>query len=237
MEFTQPDTIIPKAYSPQTWNRYSYTQNNPVRYNDPTGHDGSTPPDYLKFILDAINFFKNLGWDPVGDPTAKSLYANGADLVFNQGDQVLAVEVKNVSTNVDLGTLGRSLVGRYGGSTSQVLNSAERFANSSNGQLQQESQAILGAGDKLKNALYTNSGKVSQTAQDLFNGVYTNANENGATATKALPGAAVGLWQRIQTFAVGLSHMEIIPMFIIIDPCKFGPCPRNQTSNPHAKAI
>jgi RHS repeat-associated protein len=36
--FLQPDTIIPDLSNPQSWNRYSYVRNNPVRYNDPTGH-------------------------------------------------------------------------------------------------------------------------------------------------------------------------------------------------------
>ena len=36
--FTQPDTIVPEPGSSQAWNRYSYTLNNPVKYNDPSGH-------------------------------------------------------------------------------------------------------------------------------------------------------------------------------------------------------
>jgi RHS repeat-associated protein len=36
--FIQADTIVPQAGNPQTLNRYSYTLNNPVRYNDPDGH-------------------------------------------------------------------------------------------------------------------------------------------------------------------------------------------------------
>ena len=35
--WTQPDTIIPDG-NPQSLNRYSYGLNNPVKYNDPTGH-------------------------------------------------------------------------------------------------------------------------------------------------------------------------------------------------------
>ena len=34
----QPDTIIPSPSNPQSWNRFSNVQNNPVRYNDPSGH-------------------------------------------------------------------------------------------------------------------------------------------------------------------------------------------------------
>jgi len=34
----QPDTLIPGVDSPQSWNRFSYTLNNPIRFKDPTGH-------------------------------------------------------------------------------------------------------------------------------------------------------------------------------------------------------
>jgi RHS repeat-associated protein len=36
--FTQPDMIIPSNQGVQAWDRFAYVNNNPVRYNDPTGH-------------------------------------------------------------------------------------------------------------------------------------------------------------------------------------------------------
>jgi RHS repeat-associated protein len=33
-----PDTIVPDPSNPQSLNRYSYSLNNPVKYNDPSGH-------------------------------------------------------------------------------------------------------------------------------------------------------------------------------------------------------
>jgi len=36
--FCQPDTIIPQPYNPQTLNRYTYCDNNPLNYTDPSGH-------------------------------------------------------------------------------------------------------------------------------------------------------------------------------------------------------
>jgi len=36
--FIQPDTLLPNLFNPQTYNRYSYCVNDPLRYTDPTGH-------------------------------------------------------------------------------------------------------------------------------------------------------------------------------------------------------
>lgn len=36
--FTQADTIVPQPSNPQSLNRYSYTDGNPINYPDPTGH-------------------------------------------------------------------------------------------------------------------------------------------------------------------------------------------------------
>ncbi|MCB8953931.1 MAG: RHS repeat-associated core domain-containing protein [Ardenticatenales bacterium] len=36
--FVNADTIVPDAGIPQSFNRYSYGYNNPVKYSDPTGH-------------------------------------------------------------------------------------------------------------------------------------------------------------------------------------------------------
>jgi hypothetical protein len=36
--FIQPDSIVPNPSNPQSLNRFSYVYNNPVRFNDPTGH-------------------------------------------------------------------------------------------------------------------------------------------------------------------------------------------------------
>lgn len=36
--FIQPDTDIPDMSNPQSYNRYSYVMNNPLRYTDPNGH-------------------------------------------------------------------------------------------------------------------------------------------------------------------------------------------------------
>jgi uncharacterized protein RhaS with RHS repeats len=42
--FIQPDTVIPDLSNPQSYNRYSYVLNNPLRYTDPSGHQ-TTPAE------------------------------------------------------------------------------------------------------------------------------------------------------------------------------------------------
>jgi hypothetical protein len=41
--FIQPDSIIPQPADPQSWNRFSYGNNNPVNFIDPNGHKACTP--------------------------------------------------------------------------------------------------------------------------------------------------------------------------------------------------
>lgn len=48
--FISPDTVIPAYTNPQGLNRYSYVLNNPLKFNDPTGHYWSNPFNVLKGI-------------------------------------------------------------------------------------------------------------------------------------------------------------------------------------------
>jgi RHS repeat-associated protein len=42
-KFLSPDSIVQAPDDPQTLNRYSYARNNPLYYNDPTGHEEGGP--------------------------------------------------------------------------------------------------------------------------------------------------------------------------------------------------
>jgi RHS repeat-associated protein len=61
--FISPDTIIPDFENPQSLNRYSYVVNNPVRFVDPSGHQGCQGQDcalhpYLEsFVKDNASTF------------------------------------------------------------------------------------------------------------------------------------------------------------------------------------
>ncbi|MFC1870994.1 RHS repeat-associated core domain-containing protein [Chloroflexota bacterium] len=64
--FISADTIVPDPANPQSLNRYSYCLNNPLKYNDPSGHQyeddyyyeslceeyGVDPDDGYAFFLD-----------------------------------------------------------------------------------------------------------------------------------------------------------------------------------------
>jgi RHS repeat-associated protein len=57
--FLQPDTIIPDQFNPQSWNRFSYVRNNPILFNDPTGHREYCDGDYLGSCKDMASSLVN----------------------------------------------------------------------------------------------------------------------------------------------------------------------------------
>lgn len=63
MRFTQPDTIISDIYNSQSFNRYSYALNNPVKYTDPSGHLVDILADTVFIAWDA--------WEIIKDPSNK----------------------------------------------------------------------------------------------------------------------------------------------------------------------
>jgi len=56
--FTQPDTIVPDPTNPQSYDRYAYALNNPIRYNDPSGHKECESEDDNGQCLNQLNFTK-----------------------------------------------------------------------------------------------------------------------------------------------------------------------------------
>lgn len=65
--FVQADSIVPDQSDPSDWDRYNYSRNNPVRYNDPSGHipaceENCKEQRRLEKLYDklgAVNYFKH----------------------------------------------------------------------------------------------------------------------------------------------------------------------------------
>lgn len=55
--FAQADALVPNPSNPQSWDRYSYTMNNPIRYNDPTGHIAQNEVDEAEKYLQELKAF------------------------------------------------------------------------------------------------------------------------------------------------------------------------------------
>jgi RHS repeat-associated protein len=52
--FLAPDTLVPRPDDPQSFNRYSYVLNNPLRYTDPSGHCPAPPKGFGPAICFAL---------------------------------------------------------------------------------------------------------------------------------------------------------------------------------------
>jgi len=84
--FTQADPVIPNVYDPQSLNRYTYVNNNPVKYVDPSGNE----PNQEQAINpdDVINFVKEYEKNNPGASAAEILMEIGkaqGTLKKNQG--------------------------------------------------------------------------------------------------------------------------------------------------------
>jgi RHS repeat-associated protein len=85
--FTQPDDIYPDLYNPQTLNRYSYVNNNPLRYTDPSGH-----------------IFKELFNAVVGYVVGKAIN-HYVSTIFMPAPKIQSVPVSNTSNSKQTGAV------------------------------------------------------------------------------------------------------------------------------------
>ena len=134
--FVQPDSIIANPYNPQALNRYAYALNNPVKYNDPSGHYVETALDLAFIAQDVVEISNNpsdaWAWAALGADVACAVLpvATGGGLAVKaleetvaHGDDALKLgkAASNLVESAD--TIGDSvsLVGKYGDDTGEAL--------------------------------------------------------------------------------------------------------------------
>jgi len=93
--FAQPDTLVPDPGNPQALNRYTYVNNNPLKYTDPSGHCPWCIPVAIG-ILKLVDW----GW------TAWDVYQSGRTLADPQAaDEDKLVAGLNIALSVGLETV------------------------------------------------------------------------------------------------------------------------------------
>ncbi len=118
--FVQPDSIIVNSENPQSWDRYAYVINNPLKYIDPSGLYASEPLiDGLYSVEYAVNHANEIGECPPGQDPIKSLddpgwrgwlvttYSNNKPRLFLSSLQeteeiksaIINIQIENLSLN------------------------------------------------------------------------------------------------------------------------------------------
>jgi RHS repeat-associated protein len=154
--FISADTIVPSVENPQTLNRFSYANNNPLKYIDPTGHEGcavndmgACSEDELRdLVLKNLNFrdagglligfakywLKLLGQTQTGRDLLAGLEKAGIEITEKQihfqdieGDQALGTINDNKTVGIDIRLLGLNLSKVLAGTDQIDLQSFKNF--------------------------------------------------------------------------------------------------------------
>jgi RHS repeat-associated protein len=117
--FIQPDTIVPEPGNPQALNRYSYVLNNPVKYNDPTGHAREIGGGPKRWILPRSAFDSLTVSATPEPPRATSI---GVDYEGTWGD---LWESQGKSSDNHCGPANVVMTIRYGGGLASLNDAIE----------------------------------------------------------------------------------------------------------------
>jgi RHS repeat-associated protein len=135
--FLSPDPNVQFAADLQSYNRYSYVLNNPLRYTDPTGYwVNSTFDVFMNIALTATSIAVCTGGGPAGCAIAFAMVATlyNTSSAINSGasfDQVVAMGLAGAVGGAIGGTIGGALTSQLGGELgAQMLGGALAGATS-----------------------------------------------------------------------------------------------------------
>jgi RHS repeat-associated protein len=117
--FIQADTIVPEPGDTKAWDRFAYSQNNPTKYIDPSGHDVECPgmDDYEECVIKQ---------NPVVQTIEQTSDQFSTDIPTNNPDTDENMEVPNETQEPNLQTINNSslpmtkCIGKIGGCTEAI---------------------------------------------------------------------------------------------------------------------
>ncbi len=151
--FISPDTIVPEPGNPQSFNRYSYVNDNPVNYTDPSGHWFESALDVAFIAYDIYDIQQNgLTWTS-GLSLAADMAGLALPVVTGGGAAVRALAHADAVTNVvthideaiDAGWAIESLV-EIGPTIDNLLGATKAFEETGRVQLVPQKRVVIGEG-------------------------------------------------------------------------------------------
>ena len=200
--FISADTIIPSASNPQSFNRYSYANNNPIIFNDPSGHFA------FKSIKKAFKKVENFSWK------SRVYFSGGGSLVLDRAltNKTIGPYARiafSVAASYFGGPLGAAGAQAYmtrldGGSIGASLKSAGNAAGTSyiGGQVAGAfTSSAVSAGANMAAAQIAGA-----AVAGALNGAISSTLSGGDPSQGALYGAAYGAAFAAATLAAGEAY-------------------------------
>jgi len=136
--FVQPDDVIPDLSDPQSYNRYAYCVNNPLRYTDPSGHgvadtvgDAFFNTGTFKTSYQLMTMRDSLGWKLVEVPTVVlGMAAATADSTLNfttEGIEGIAEGGVKEGIKVGVKEIGSKEAGKVAQESATAIKNAGRI--------------------------------------------------------------------------------------------------------------